>query len=224
MRLGGIPSAGAVAGKRLTVMPLGDSITAGVGSNGGYRSYLLETAWADGKDLDYVGTQSIVLTTSRGSISPGHNGFPGYCISATPEPRLGIQEITPYPNFVLKPDVVLLHIGVNDLNYVPWQSTMVARLGTLLDSIFAFVPGVMIVLAKNTTYGQPATQAGIALQTYRDAMPAIVAARNAAGQRMRLVDMTVLDGATEIADGIHPNALGYAHMATVWYPAIKDLL
>lgn len=207
-----------------TVMPLGDSITYGQGGgNGGYRGTLFGLAAADGKAFEYVGTQRFGPTSVNGvPMNPAHNGFPGYCISATPEPRLGLQEILPCPLFTVKPDIVLLHIGVNDLNYAPWIPTMISRLNTLLDTIVAYSPMSTIVLAQNTPYmvipGQPG------FDTYIAAIPGIVAARQAAGQLFRTCNMQQLDGNTEIADGIHPNDTGYAHMAAIWYAAIKDML
>ena len=82
MRGGGrVPEARAVVSrnKRITtVMPLGDSITQGGGTLGGWRSKLFANAVADGKLVDFVGVTATGPTTVSGvPCSNAHCGWPG---------------------------------------------------------------------------------------------------------------------------------------------------
>nr|WP_308437490.1 GDSL-type esterase/lipase family protein [Streptomyces lacrimifluminis] len=110
-------------------MPLGDSITWGVGSStgNGYRGPLWDRLAADGHPLDFVGTL-------RGGSMPdrdneGHSGFRIDQIAS-----LADASLTRY-----RPNVVTLEIGTNDLNGNYQPSTASARLKSL--RVFRVAPG-----------------------------------------------------------------------------------
>ncbi len=83
----GVSPASAASNTPLRVLPLGDSITWGVGSStgNGYRSPLGNKLVADGHPLDFVGTL-------RGGSMPdpdneGHSGYKIHQIAHLPTPR-----------------------------------------------------------------------------------------------------------------------------------------
>jgi lysophospholipase L1-like esterase len=59
---------------------------------------------------------------------------------------------------------------------------------------------------------------------FNNALPAIVQTRANAGKHVVLVDQFTGFPNDELADGVHPNAEGYARMARVWYTAISQYL
>jgi lysophospholipase L1-like esterase len=101
----GVAPASAASDTPLRVMPLGDSITWGVGSSSGngYRGPLWNELAADGHPLDFVGT------VRNGPMSdPDNEGHSGYRINEIA--ALADASLTRY-----RPNVVTLHIGTNDL-------------------------------------------------------------------------------------------------------------
>jgi len=175
---------------------------------------------ADGKGIRFVGSQFAGPATAGGrTFNYANEGRPGYTIANTPVPQNGITELVPSPALSEVPDIVLLHIGVNDVNYIAGLSTMLNRLDTLLGLLAQSLPTSWIVVAQNTTYNFPSPE----FATYIAGIPGIVAARVALGQRFRTCNMQTLL-LTDLSDGVHPNDSGYSKMAAIWYAAIKDLL
>src|SRR5262249_21588030 len=108
---------------RLRVMPLGDSITWGLGSSSGagYRLPLLNMAASQERYLlDYVGSQR------SGNISdPDNEGHSGWFID---DIRNHVDDwLATY-----HPDLVILEIGINDLRS-PNKDNAPQRLGVLVD-------------------------------------------------------------------------------------------
>ncbi len=94
------------------IMPLGDSITQANGPvtghpgfPGGYRKKLAELLTAAGINYDFVGSSTV---NPAPGIDPDHNGYPGYRTD---------QILSNLPSWLStsNPDIVLLHIGTNDL-------------------------------------------------------------------------------------------------------------
>lgn len=119
------------------------------------------------------------------------------------------------------PNIVLLMAGTNDVYASSGQGTMNTRLGSLIDKVITAAPNALRVVAtltplSNATWNNTAN-------TYDGQIPAVVQARVSQGKHVILVDMAKLP-VSELSDGIHPNDTGYAHMANIWYAAIKDVL
>jgi len=106
----------------------------------------------------------------------------------------------------LKPNVVLLHAGTNDLNRGNPSSEPDAdaprRLGLLLDDVLKAVPNAVVIVAKIIPSKQSGLNANI--KTFNNALPAIVAARVSKGSKVSIVDMNVLSTSSELSDNLHP--------------------
>jgi lysophospholipase L1-like esterase len=195
--------------RAVKVMPMGDSITWGQGSstNSGYRGPLwLRLSNEGGYAPDFVGTQRV--GTIGDPDNEGHRGWQIDQLQAN-----ATTWITTY-----QPDVVLLHIGTNDM-YRNYQVDMAPdRLSALIDQILAARPGIYVLVAKII----PSTNAGAQLRinAYNAKIPAIVAAR---GDHVRMVDTTNLASA-DLVDQLHPNDAGYAKMSDRWYPVLTGVL
>ncbi|HVZ86167.1 MAG TPA: SGNH/GDSL hydrolase family protein [Polyangia bacterium] len=221
-------------GTACKIMPFGDSITDGYNSDtqGGYRIELFHDLHTAGKNITFVGSNSNGPSTVDGVPFPqNHEGHSGWTIA--PEGgRSGISTLvsTVMPQF--KPDVVLLMIGTNDAidNYD--MTNAPTRLGALIDSIYAQLPNVLIVVAQpipsrgNASLGDD-TMLSDRLQTYDGAIPAVAKTRADAGKHILVVDMFTPfnpNKASLLEDQWHPNVQGYALLGDQWFAAIQSAL
>ncbi|MDG4856908.1 GDSL-type esterase/lipase family protein [Streptomyces sp. T-3] len=182
-------------------MPLGDSITLGVGSNTrtGYRPALAKQLGEDVKDVKFVGSQ----VDPDGTHHEGHSGWRIDQLQANIETWLADA----------KPNVVLLHIGTNDMNRNYQVSTAPQRLGKLIDQIHDASPDTAVVVASLVPATDPTVQARV--NTYNKAIPKIVADRAQQGYPISQVSMDALTTA-DLNDNLHPNNRGYAKMTSAF--------
>ncbi|MFI7027064.1 FG-GAP-like repeat-containing protein [Micromonospora sp. NPDC049900] len=194
----------------MRVMPLGDSITYGVGVDNpagtGYRARLYD-GLRDDAVLDLVGSQSSGTLPDR-----NHEGHPYWRIKQV-EQR--VECVIPQ----YRPNVVLLHIGTNDMQFNEDVAGAPGRLDTLIGRIVALAPETTVLVAQLV----PAFNAGTndKVQTYNGAIPGVVARYAAAGKRVRVVDMSAVTRA-DLTDSVHPNATGYRKMADAFLGAIRS--
>ena len=198
----------AVTGRPTRIMPLGDSITWGVGSttSSSYRADLWQRlVGGAGLAVDYVGSgQSGSLPDTD---NEGHSGWRIEQITASIDGWLASQ-----------PDVVLLHIGTNDMNQNFDVANAPARLGTLLDHIHGTAPSAVVLVAQIV----PALDAAInaRVNTYNAAVPSVLSSR----PYTRLVDLNSTLTSADLNDTLHPNDAGYTKMADLWYAALAGVL
>ena len=194
------------------VLPLGDSITDGLGYSGGYRVELFHLALEDGKSITFVGNSMNGPQTVDGMPFPrAHEGHSGWTIQQ-------IDGITPSPALEDEPDIVLLHIGTNDMYQTPAGAP--DRLGALMDQIITALPDSLLVVSNII----PFPQGSSATSTYNAAVPGVVNARIDAGKHVVYVDQFMGFPTSELGDGVHPNQAGYERMAGKWYAAISSYL
>ncbi|MFJ2413712.1 GDSL-type esterase/lipase family protein [Streptomyces brevispora] len=193
---------------RLAVMPLGDSITLGVGSSTrtGYRPGLASRLVGAADSVQFVGSQS----DADGTRHEGHSGWRIDQLQANIETWLAEA----------KPNVVLLHIGTNDMNRDYQVSSAPQRLGGLIDQINVASPDTAIVVASLVPATDPAVQARV--NAYNQAIPGVIAARTAKGFRITQVSMGALTTA-DLNDNLHPNNAGYVKMADAFQGGIAAL-
>ncbi|RKE18496.1 SGNH/GDSL hydrolase family protein [Streptomyces sp. TLI_171] len=201
--------------QHLRIMPLGDSITAGVGSSTGdaYRwdlaRYLVDVQQI--YTATYVGSQR--SGQEPNPINEGHSGW-------------RIDELTSQIDgwmAAARPDVVLLHAGVNDARQGASAQTMADRMSALLGRILAAAPTVRVVVGDVIPpwYGTTNDIASAAVQRFDAMLPAVVAA---AGPRVSLARLSAAVPSGALGDGLHPNDTGYRYMAWVWWRCMAPLL
>jgi lysophospholipase L1-like esterase len=194
------------------ILPLGDSITDGIGFSGGYRVSLFSRALADNKTITFVGGSMNGPTMVSGQPFPrAHEGHSGWTIAQ-------IDGIVPDPALGPTPHIVLLHIGTNDM--ASMGSGAPNRLGALIDQIVADLPDALLVVAKIIPFPGASSQ----VNTFNNAVPGVVEQRASAGKHVILVDQFTGFPTNELGDGVHPNQAGYTRMAGVWYAAISSYL
>jgi len=190
------------------VMPLGDSITYGVGSStgAGYRLPLLQRSAGQQKyRMDLVGS------VRAGQVSdPDNEGHSGWMIA-----DLTAQIDSWLATY--RPDVVLLHIGINDLDRSTDKAHAADRLATLVARIFADRPAVTLVLS-----GLIPTTSGLEslVASYNDRARALVAEHRRNGHRILYTDMPLTTA--QFIDRLHPNDSGYATMASSFWSGLQQ--
>jgi acyl-CoA thioesterase I len=197
-------------GLALTVLPLGDSITEGVPTADGYRAVLRQQLADLGITVNYVG--------SLRSPAGAHEGWSGYTAG----------ELLPLARATLsraRPDLVLLHIGTNDIGLgIPIDESLahVRQLLELIDKAGTPASRPRVFLAKIIGRNLPFEDARREIETYNDRLAALAEERRRAGQPVDLVDLhAVVDPARHLHDALHPNAEGYARIAAGWVAAIR---
>jgi lysophospholipase L1-like esterase len=201
-------------GEPCRILPLGDSITFGLGYAGGYRVELFRRAHADGKSITFTGSLSNGPSMVDGEPFPRRNeGHSGWKIDQ-------VADLIPSPALQELPHIVLLMIGTNDVAQNDELANAPERLDALIDRLVTNVPDALIVVATIP----PLSFGGNGIESYNAAIPARVEARAAAGEHVLLVDVFTGFPTSELGDGVHPNQRGYERIAGVWYEAIADVL
>jgi lysophospholipase L1-like esterase len=182
-------------------------------TGGGYRSKLFSLALKDGKNITFVGTRSNGPTTVDGKPFPQkHEGTSGIKIEALQK----VLEGGALTKSDVKPHIILLHIGTNNLVGGGSATQNATLLGSFLDKVIKDCPDALLVVAKIIPY--------TGAEAYNATIPALVDERAKKGAHIVLVDQFTSFPTSELADGVHPNEKGYIRMADVWYKAIAQYL
>gem|GEM_PF-2954923 len=201
------------------IMPLGDSITAGVGSGDqlsvaeymtGYRQPLYVALQSGGYNVDFVGSQQGGQNEGL-SFDTNHQGHPGWTAAQV---SAKVHEwLTASPA-----DIVLLHIGTNAL------TSSTTDVESILNEIDRYNTSVKVVLARiinrssYSVYGKLTSDFNANLQKMMER-------RVTNGDDLRIVNMEpALTYPDDLADNLHPNEAGYHKMASVWYDALDDMI
>jgi lysophospholipase L1-like esterase len=197
----------------LKIMPLGDSITFGTPdpSYGGYRHLLGALLTNDGYSFEFVGSEQ-----SGNDVipSPNNEGHPGWTILQV---KNGIDSKGWLETY--QPDIVLLHIGTNDLRPRVGGATSASdNLSALLDDILARLPQAHIIVAQIIPFRPGPDQVH---ESYNAAIPGIVASK---APLVSMVDMRNVLSPSDYADFLHPKAVGYDKMARTWERAIRAVI
>jgi lysophospholipase L1-like esterase len=217
----------ASSGAVVTILPLGDSITYGVGSSdkGGYRTFLWKDFVRNGYKVRFVGS----LSNGPDDINIHHEGHPGWRID-----QISSHVITWL--LLYRPQIILLFIGTNDILQRDDVSHAPNRLSFLISRIILILPRSTLIVASVTPLDNSKLYARLHpsfpssfdfnanILAYDAAIPAIVRSEVVLGKHVQYVDMYDAVPLSDVGDGIHPDDAGYARMANVWYAALVKLL
>ena len=229
--------------QKVRIMPLGDSITRdSFGDNPrpdsiltGYRQLLWQLLQSQNYPVDFIGSDS----SGYGVIpkfDPNNAGFGGYStkqllnLLKTGYDVSGNQVTQgPYFNYY-KADIILLHIGTNELD------TATADLEELLNYIDNFQDTtnsiIWVILAKiinRAPYSLATTE-------YNSNIQKMAEKRIKNGDHLKIVDMEKNAGFIyqidtvapynngDMYDYLHPNNRGYGKMASLFYDTLRVLL
>lgn len=237
------PSAGISAEsekmEKIRVMPLGDSITDGFSTVGGYRNALCDILTATGyaDKIDFVGPN-----WGGSGYDPQHAGFSGYAIDDIPAeesisgPRKGLsglvdQLLTEYPA-----DIVMLQIGTNDILSNYDLDNIGARLEKLVDKILTYIPENGILFISPITCMDASDNLYInedyftvermdeCVEAYNEAIMEIADRKNAEGKNIIYAKIGSTVHKEKLYDGVHPNETGYGKMGFQWFGYLKSYI
>jgi len=213
----GLFSSGASAEDPVRIMPLGDSITRGwYGSPGanGYRKPLYLNLTNNGYNVDFVGGQADGDFADRNH--EGHDCW--HAASASGHYGGGLLPHV-YDWLVANPaDIILLHIGTNDITDGDQDANEVAGILDEIDRYSTDITVILALIVNRVPYSQVTTQ-------YNNSLNQMALNRIAGGDDIIIVNMeNALNYSTDMADSLHPNDSGYAKMAGVWFAALDNLL
>ncbi|HHB52021.1 MAG TPA: hypothetical protein ENK75_03095, partial [Saprospiraceae bacterium] len=224
----------------IRIMPLGDSITFESpggndtrtdGERTGYRSHLWYTLTDRGYLVDFVGSQ-IAGQDIVPYFDPDNEGWPGEDTQYIADNVFNFLTNNPA-------DMILLHIGTNDVNRGSGQGydniTSANNVATILDEIDRYETNssthIKVVLARiiNMKISDSTATERNSITDFNDRVENIVNDRIANGDDIVLVDMEngagfVYDD-SDMYDKLHPTIdIGYAKMAKLWYSNIARYL
>jgi acyl-CoA thioesterase I len=208
----GVVATVGLAGAPLRIMPIGSSSTVGQGSpaTAGFRGPLEAVLDRDGIAYDMVGSQRSGPPSLR---DPDHEGYGGATMA----------RMQPYvAGWVAdqKPDIVLLQVGTNDLISGVGAAVTATRLDTMLSTIRS-VSSAHVVVAG---VWAPLRSRAAARAEYTRLAAAVVERHRAAGEPVTFADASALLRPGDLADGLHPNAVGYRRIAALWDREIRSYL
>ena len=211
------PAVAAAATQPVKIMPLGDSIT---GSPGCWRALL----WQQLENAGYTNIHFV------GTLPPPGCGFPydgdneghgGYLAT-----NIANQNLLPGWLNATHPDIVIMHLGTNDVwnNIAP--STILAAFTTLVNQMRASNPNMKILVAQilpmNPTNCSQCAQRVI---NFNATIPAWAASKTTAQSPIAVVDQwTGFNDATDSIDGVHPNSSGNQKMAAKWFGPLSQAI
>lgn len=221
----------------LKVMPLGDSMTEGYPfqNNGGYRLQLWRNFGSSAANVDFLGSLTGGITLLGDRNHEGHSGFTIAKESATTYG--GITENLPvWLGPTVNPDVILLMIGTNDVNFNYRAETAPERLDRLIsvisDTTTGLKPQARLIVASILPIDDSKPQyrpsptdfsRNARAIAYNAAIPEIVARHRASGENVFFYDMNALFTFSDLVDGLHPTAAGYNKLGDAWYAAIQSV-
>lgn len=204
------------------ILPLGDSITAGVPRSPTYRYWLWRELSANGYHFDLIGSQKSHWRKNLKRRYPDwrrfdsdHEGHGGWKTD---------RMVRSLPGFLdsYTPDIVLLHFGTNDVSSGDSTKSTLHELNQIIGFLRQHNPAVVILLAKIIPMDRSGNSQVKALNRGLDS---IVSTRARAGVEIALVDhFSGFDAKAHTFDGIHPNELGDKLMASRWYDALVKVM
>lgn len=203
----------AVPSRSIRIMPLGDSITEASSGFGSYRYSLWQELTREGFALDFVG--SMAGTGGERSTSEefdsDHEGHPGWRADEVADKIEGWARSA-------QPDVVLVHLGTNDLAQGQPPSDVIQDLTTIVGRLRIVNPQLHILLAQIIPMRADGPPDVLKLN---EGIAALAAETSTLASPIESVDQfTGFDHAGMTWDGIHPNREGNRRLAIVWHKAL----
>jgi len=200
------------------IMPLGDSITQGDADHDTYRRPLWKSLQVEGYDVDFVGSLrgNHRGPAPRDDFDRDHEGHWGWRVDEILARIRGWVEDS-------EPDVILIHLGSNDVFQGEDVETTLDELGELIDAVRESRPEATFLLAQIIPTTMAHANAGIRELNAR--IPELAASKSSATSRVVVVDhFTGFDATRQTYDGVHPNADGEIHLSDRWLAALADVL
>ncbi len=205
---------------QIKIMPLGDSITSGkVGSTevGGYRDDLARLLTQEGINYDFVG--SLSDGTGFDNNHEGHDGKTSDFINSNIAGWLTSAN----------PDIVLLHIGTNDIQENSAVESIRNNINAIINKIYTHNSNITVILSS--LIPQKDSKDSVTTQLNELILELFYTHLNS-GHKIRYAGHhEIFKGFTNwqtqlmyAADIIHPNDTGYEIMANGFYTAVMNTI
>jgi len=197
-------------------MPLGDSITEAEAGRASYRYRLWNSLQAEGFDVDFVGSERNAFGGPNvpSDFDLDHEGHWDYESS-------DIRFNSPAYAAIHNPDIVLLHIGTNDITRGRGIDRTLNEVTTIIDNFRAVNPNVVFLLAEVI----PSDRSTGELAAYGRSLAELALVMSSDQAPIVSVDMrTDFFVSSDTYDGIHPNSSGEQKMASRWLTALRPFL
>ena len=207
------------------IMPLGDSITQGNTSHATYRYWLYRQMRYAGFNPDFTGSLQTHYAGGGqqgpppyGHFDPDHEGHWGWRVDML-LPNLESWMRTQ------QPDIVLAHVGTNDIFQNQPNSQTISEIEHVIDTIRSEKPNVKIVLAELIPSSVQNSKFNDAIVDLNTRIRALAALRSTEVSPIVVVDQyTGFDPAMHTYDQVHPNEAGEKLMAQRWAAAMQAWL
>jgi lysophospholipase L1-like esterase len=193
-------------------MPLGGSITYGVGSSdgNGYRKAL--------RDLLHPHNYTVTMVGSRRSgtmTNNEHEGWRGFRIDQIENKSRASLE-------AYRPNLVTVNAGSNDCIQDLEIDSFGVRLESMLEHLWSVSSCSTIVLSTLLVALDKEVDSRVRMANKQIRKSVEVLAGQ--GRRITLADMYGPGGPDldDLIDGVHPNDLGYRKMADIWYKGVTE--
>ncbi|MBD1822466.1 cellulose-binding protein [Cyanobacteria bacterium FACHB-DQ100] len=200
----------------IRIMPLGDSITQADRNHNSYRRPLWLKLRAAGYDVNFVGsTKSHYLGNApKSDFDQDHEGHWGWQADEV------LAQIARW-SATAKPDVVLIHLGTNDILGGQSFDGAIAELRKLIEVMRQRNPRLKILISQLI----PSSGGEALTQQFNQQIVALARSINSQTSPVILVDQfSGFDVQQDTYDGLHPNESGEQKMADRWFQALEKAL
>ena len=199
------------------VMPLGDSITEAATGHASYRYWLWHELLERNDEVDFVGSRFGVLggPPLYEDFDQDHEGHWGWRADEI------LVEIAGWAA-AEQPDVVLIHLGHNDLWQGQTVDSTIDDLAEIVGELRSVLPTITILLAQVI----PSEAPGLSdIPILNAAIVQLSSQLDTPTSRLIAVDQwTGFDAAADTYDGTHPNENGERKISLRWNAALREVL
>jgi chitodextrinase/lysophospholipase L1-like esterase len=203
----------------IRIMALGDSITQQSSASPSYRYYLWQELQNEGFGVDFVGSQTQTFT-NNGTGDPPNFGFDQ---NHEGHANMRADEILSHVHDWASanvPDIVLLHVGTNDIRQGFAPSDPIGDIANIISALRDVNPNVKILLAQIIPLSGFEDQ----VNQFNALIPGLASDMTTEQSPIIVVDQHTGFSLSNTQDGIHPDSTGDSQMADRWMDALRPLL
>jgi hypothetical protein len=196
----------------IKIMPLGDSITEARSEHASYRYWLWHQLENEMYDIDFVGSMSRAAPCCQ-DYDWNHEGHWGWRADEI------LRSIRRWAS-MYRPDIVLMHLGTNDIHQGQSVASTRTELEQIIDQMKDHVPDVVIFMAQIIP-GNIRNKNRI--RELNKVISILGREINSTQSPVFVVNQWAgFDYRVDTYDGLHPNETGEKKMAHKWYKALQE--